>query len=136
MRLQNLIEESHGKWSEDISNIEYTFIKGASDNAMNEAYLDEKIEDQLSELPVPEHKGKRRKWLVKIICEIFHDNEVIKEINNTVPDERKKQLLQIIIDKILEIVPSLNPYIKIIVRIVVYLIKLIFKKGIERLCTE
>lgn len=133
--IENLMDEATGKWSENISDIDYMFLKTASEGGIeDEKIIDNSIEEQLKHVDFPNEKSKKGLWLKKQVCYAISDPEIKKQIENSPIHKRKDKLLNEVMKFIEKALPIPGIAREAIVKIVVMLIKRALKKKSAKWC--
>jgi hypothetical protein len=148
--LQQKIDLSTGKWSKNISDIDYTFLKNAAENAEDETFSDDGVEKSLANVPIPTATPTapagvaapmptKKHWLKKAVCTVVNDVANLQDLDSTDVQNIKQTLLQKVLDYITTAVPGLaGVALNIVEKIVVFLLKQLFNaiaKGINNWCT-
>lgn len=133
MKLTNLMNEADGQWNVGISDFEYQQLKWTSEMDADSSEFELKFDAQLTSLALNEKDGSKYKWLKCLVCQILSDPEVAAKIQETPIWKRKRQLLEMVIDRLVHIGVA-GPIIHEIAKLLVWIIKRYMKKAIEGWC--
>lgn len=133
MKIEQLIEQADGQWNVGISDFEYQQIKWTSEMEYDSAEFESKFDLQLSNLALEKKEGSKYKWLKCAVCVILSDPEIAEKIKNTPIWKRKRKLLELVIDRLVNIGVA-GPAIHEILKLLVWIIKRYLKKAIEGWC--
>ncbi|MDP3311876.1 hypothetical protein [Lutibacter sp.] len=137
MTIAEIINSSNGKWSDKVSDIDFLFLNESSKSVGFSKSIENQFEVVLDKTSIPSTENKPKwKWLKTTICEVLHDPETTNTLNQVELEDAKKKLVEIVFEYIIKIIPIAGPLVDVITKIIIYILKKAFNKGISEFCEE